>query len=177
MPPKHNVLVDDDGHAKLCDFGLLRLVRDSAPTVMTITSNHTGTIRYLSYELVLHDDDDDPRPTTASDVWALACIGWEVCYFVLSSIISLMQAQFIYSKPPYANIPDLTPTPSFKIMSAIEKGRSPATRPSNCTDTISGLWSLFEKSWSKDPSERPEAAAICKFLDDNEEKLIAELEK
>jgi serine/threonine protein kinase len=145
---------------------------------MTTTSNHTGTTRYLSFELVSDDDDGDPtRPTTASDVWALACIGWEVGYFVLSSISSLMQAQFIYSKPPHANIPDSKPNAGFRIMTAIEDGRPPATRPPNCTDIISGLWSLFEKCWSQDPSERPEAVAICKFLDDNEEKLIAELEK
>lgn len=87
-PPKLNVLIDDDGVAKICDFGLLRLVRDSAPTGMTTTSSHTGTTRYLSYELVSEDDNDDPKPTTASDVWALACIGWEVGYSVLPLIIS-----------------------------------------------------------------------------------------
>lgn len=71
------MLVDDDGVAKICDFGLLRLVRESAPTGMTTSSSHTGTTRYLSYEMI-SDDDDDPKPTTASDVYALACIGMEV---------------------------------------------------------------------------------------------------
>jgi serine/threonine protein kinase len=71
------VLVDDDGVAKICDFGLLRLVRESAPTGMTTSSSHTGTTRYLSYEMI-SDDDNDPKPTTASDVYALACIGMEV---------------------------------------------------------------------------------------------------
>jgi serine/threonine protein kinase len=84
------VLVDDHGVAKLCDFGLLRLVHESAPTGMTTTSSHTGTVRYLSYELIsIKDDDDDDdesddsksdetKPTTASDVYALACIGVQV---------------------------------------------------------------------------------------------------
>jgi serine/threonine protein kinase len=71
------VLVDDDGVAKICDFGLLRLVRESAPTGMTTSSSHTGTTRYLSYEMI-SDDDNDPKLTTASDVYALACIGMEV---------------------------------------------------------------------------------------------------
>lgn len=71
------MLVDDDGVAKICDFGLLRLVRESAPTGMTTSSSHTGTTRYLSYEMI-SDDDNDPKPTTASDVYALACIGMEV---------------------------------------------------------------------------------------------------
>jgi serine/threonine protein kinase len=81
------VLVDN-GVALLCDFGLLRLVHDSAPTGMTTTSSHTGTTRYLSYELVSRKDDDaeepddekseNTKPTTASDVYALACIGVQV---------------------------------------------------------------------------------------------------
>jgi hypothetical protein len=41
----------------------------------TTTSEHTGTERYLSYELILSDE--MCAPTTASDVYALACIGLE----------------------------------------------------------------------------------------------------
>ena len=79
-PTQLNVLVDNDGVAKICDFGLLRLIRASGPTGMTTTSSHSGTTRYLSYELV-SEDDDDPKPTTASDIYALACIGMEVSEF------------------------------------------------------------------------------------------------
>jgi hypothetical protein len=41
----------------------------------TTTSEHTGTERYLSYELILSDEMCAPTP--ASDVYALACIGLE----------------------------------------------------------------------------------------------------
>jgi hypothetical protein len=61
-------------------------------------------------------------------------------------------------------------------MRAIEKGKPPALRPENCAGAISGLWDLFEKCWSKDPSERPDAAAICQFLEGNKEQLVTELE-
>jgi hypothetical protein len=43
---------------------------------MTTTTHHTGTERYLSYELVLAGE--DAIPTTASDVYAVGCIGLEV---------------------------------------------------------------------------------------------------
>jgi serine/threonine protein kinase len=80
--PWSNVLIVHDGIAKLSDFGL-RLVWDSTPTGMTTTSSHTGTARYLSYELVSNGDDSDSKQTTASDVYALACIGFEVSPFPL----------------------------------------------------------------------------------------------
>jgi serine/threonine protein kinase len=43
---------------------------------MTTTTEHAGTERYLAPELVMADDGG--RPTTASDVYALGCIGLEV---------------------------------------------------------------------------------------------------
>jgi serine/threonine protein kinase len=42
---------------------------------LNTTSEHTGTERYLSPELV---QSDEVHPTTASDVFALGCIGLEV---------------------------------------------------------------------------------------------------
>jgi hypothetical protein len=61
-------------------------------------------------------------------------------------------------------------------MRALEKGKPPAVRPENCTGTVSALWALFEACWSKGPSKRPDAAAVCEFLDENREQLITELE-
>ncbi|PVF91112.1 kinase-like protein, partial [Serendipita vermifera] len=45
-----NVLVDDEGHARICDFGLVRILSDEAVGFNT-TTTHTGTARYLAYEL------------------------------------------------------------------------------------------------------------------------------
>ena len=40
----------------------------------TFTFAHTSTARYISYELL----EDTSVPTTASDIYALACTGLEV---------------------------------------------------------------------------------------------------
>jgi serine/threonine protein kinase len=45
-------------------------------TGMTTTTAHTGTTRYLAYELV--QNMGVAKPTTASDIYALGCIGMEV---------------------------------------------------------------------------------------------------
>jgi len=72
---QENILIDDEGHARLSDFGLVRLFSDQEDNDgdMNTTSPHTGTTRYLAYELVAGDD--VLLPTTASDVYALACVG------------------------------------------------------------------------------------------------------
>lgn len=135
--PKLNVLIDDDGVAKICDFGLLRLVRDSAPTGMTTTSSHTGTTRYLSYELVSEDDDEDPKPTTASDVWALACIGFEVGYSALLLIIS-----------PNARSVHLLETtackdPGFKTKCCLQDNGSHSKWLPSCNSPVKVYWCYF----------------------------------
>jgi hypothetical protein len=45
---------------------------------MATKSAHTGTTPYLSYEMIVGED---AKPTTASDVHALACLGMEVRSF------------------------------------------------------------------------------------------------
>jgi serine/threonine protein kinase len=45
---------------------------------MTTTSAYSGTARYLAFELV--ESEEEELPTTASDVYALGCIGFEVRY-------------------------------------------------------------------------------------------------
>ena len=70
------MLVTRKGVAQLCDFGLVRLIHDQMATGLTTTTAHTGTARYLSLELV--ETEEGTTPTTASDIWALGCVGMEV---------------------------------------------------------------------------------------------------
>ncbi|KIM30184.1 hypothetical protein M408DRAFT_22227 [Serendipita vermifera MAFF 305830] len=78
-------LIDESGSAQICDFGLSRIFLEEGGTGMTTTSVHTGTERYLARELVVGGD--EARPTTASDVYAMGCIGLE----------------FIFLQIPYSN--------------------------------------------------------------------------
>jgi len=76
--PKLNILIDDQRNPRLCDFGISCMLTQPGTTGLTTTSPHHGTERYLSYELVVSED--ACSPTTASDVYALACIGLEVSW-------------------------------------------------------------------------------------------------
>jgi len=68
--------MDQYGNAQICDYGLLSIIYqvgfigDSA-----ISTSFTNTARYTAPELVKEEE----PPTVASDVYALGCIGYEVC--------------------------------------------------------------------------------------------------
>jgi serine/threonine protein kinase len=71
--------VDEFGSARLCDFGLASLpqgVKASTAIVM-------GSVRWMAPELFdIHTEDDEPpKPTAASDVYALSSVAFEVPYY------------------------------------------------------------------------------------------------
>ena len=73
-----NVLIGQDGSAKLCDFGLAKALDD--PTGLTSTTSIRGSPRYMGPELL----EDNATVSTHSDVWAWACIAGEVSGLILS---------------------------------------------------------------------------------------------
>lgn len=153
-----NVLIDDTYEAKLCDFGLIRLIQeDESSTGMTTTSAHTGTARYLAYELV----ESDQMPTPASDVYALGCIGLE----------------FIFSRQPHAQIRGDEGNAHFKICREIARGTLPAPRPQGLDDIMTGFWIILESCWKMALIERPRAVDVAEYLEQKREELVDSRER
>lgn len=75
-----NILVDNDWHAVLSDFGLT-VFGDA--TVATHTSNPHGSIRWMAPEILNPEifDMERSQKTHASDVYAFACVCLEVRRF------------------------------------------------------------------------------------------------
>lgn len=75
-----NILVDEDWHACLADFGLAVFAPSTTASTGTTSSQHGGSVRWMAPEM------DDPqsfgldtfRRTFASDVFAFACVCIEV---------------------------------------------------------------------------------------------------
>ncbi|CAG7849739.1 SubName: Full=Uncharacterized protein {ECO:0000313/EMBL:CCA76402.1} [Serendipita indica DSM 11827] len=123
------------------------------------TSAHTGTPRYLAPEQV--DLNRPSQPTTATDVYAVTCIGFE----------------FIYLVVPYAHREHNL---QGQIFHDIRHGVPPAPRPRTATvqnssssddtailsfvDGIVILWDILELCWSRDPRRRPSAADLRAWL-------------
>jgi len=140
-----NVLIDQHGHAQLCDFGIIPLIQQGEFVGdRTITTAYTNTARYLAPEQVI----EEQKPTAASDVYALACVGYE----------------FLYLQSPYAHITAGEPKAIYKIYREVDRRKLPANRPENI---LSSLWDLLEKCWCPRPTERPTAENVAKYLEQN----------
>lgn len=64
-----NILVGDDGRARLADFGIARVAGEDPPTLDDVH----GTVNYLAPEVL-----DGGHPSSASDIYSLAQTMWEV---------------------------------------------------------------------------------------------------
>lgn len=135
-----NVIIDDSGCPRICDFGLAQIFYDEPGSGMTTTTEHTGTDRYLAPELLT--EDVDIRPTAASDVYALGCLGLE----------------FIYLQMPYSH--RRNNLRGFIYMD-IKKGIPPAT---DCDIQSSLTWSMIKSCWDRRPEARPSAFIMANIL-------------
>ncbi|KAG9054438.1 hypothetical protein FS842_005125 [Serendipita sp. 407] len=136
-----NILIDSNRNPRICDFGLARLFLEIGHTGTTTASPHTGTIRYLSPEL-----SRGAPISTASDVYALGCIG----------------LVFIFSLLPYHWQPDSPPT---MMLRDIDNELPPAKRPSKLEVSLEYIWNLIENCFSHDPIQRPSATNILSRTD------------
>lgn len=68
------------GKARICDFGLVRIIGQEAGRGYTTTTPHLGTARYSAPELILIEESDYSAytPTTQSDIYAFGCVALEV---------------------------------------------------------------------------------------------------
>ena len=130
--PKTNVLIDDNGHACLTDFGLITLSSDE-PTVTS--SIGATTAQWMSPELLVPDKFGlkVSRPTKASDCYALGM----VIYEVLSG-----QTPFVQ----YSNL---------AVVWRILEGERPK-RPQGEQDVwfTDNIWEISERCWKPRPTDR-----------------------
>jgi len=70
-----NVMLTRDGHVKILDFGLARMISDSEQTALRLTGPGTtiGTVAYMAPEQA-HSAEVDAR----ADIWALGVMGFEM---------------------------------------------------------------------------------------------------
>ena len=140
-PTKANILIDQSGHARLADFGLLTIISD--PKYLLSSSSHTqgGTVRWMSPERIAPDRFGlkNSRPTISSDCYALGMVVYET----ISGCV------------PFHKDADLTVS-----MKVVEGKRPP--RGVKFTDI---LWGMLEWCWASKPSNRPSIGDALRCLE------------
>ncbi|KAJ7768400.1 kinase-like domain-containing protein [Mycena metata] len=131
-----NVLVDEDGTPKICDFGISKIMNRRG-----FTTDSVGTLLYMAPELLVAVDLLNERSTTkSSDIYSFA----------------LLALQILTSEAPKRG-----PVRDFMLAQDIGPNLSPKrayyAHHANVTDEI---WSIFEYCWAFEPQDRPDISDV-----------------
>jgi len=149
----HNVLMDDGGTPRLCDFGRSKFIDHRG-----FTTSFAGSARYMAPELTAAESDLDfeegasgapaneipPNLTKATDVFALSMVALEILTGKLP---------FFYSRQDIA------------VIAQVQDGKRPDR--ARCLPTIftDPMWDLLVNCWDQDPKRRLDMGTVVQSLE------------
>ena len=121
---KANILIDQTGHARLADFGLLTIVSDPAHHLSSSSYSPAGTFRWMSPERIVPEQFGfkNGHPTIPSDCYSLGMVIYET----------------ISGNLPFHEYTD------FQVYMKIVKGEQPHRGVRFTED----LWKMLEQCWT-----------------------------
>tara|TARA_B000000475_G_scaffold265240_1_gene253615 strand:- start:5373 stop:6377 length:1005 start_codon:yes stop_codon:yes gene_type:complete len=131
-----NILLNEDLHIKLTDFGLSRTIKKKHDKYKM--SGCTGTLRYMAPEVIFNDGEDYDLKI---DIYSLALVFW----FILTG------------KIPYAEL-DLNP----HVIQLIQIDYRPDIKDVEIIE----IQDLIKQMWSTNPDNRPDIDHILKMIED-----------
>lgn len=136
-----NIMLSEDGQAKLTDFGLAKL--SSAQYALTQTGSLFGSLMYIPPEQALGEKSLDHR----ADIYSLGITLYELLTGVspfMDDTIAVVVKKVIEEepKPPSSIIPDIPPELDKIILKAVKK--HPAERYQNVKDMEHDISSLID---------------------------------
>ena len=137
---KANILIDQTGHARLADIGLLAIFSDPTNLLSSSSYPEGGAARWMSPELI------DPqrfglengRPTKDSDCYALGMVVYET----------------ISGNIPFHQHGDMT------VFMKVVAGE----RPARGVGFTESLWKMLELCWAPQPNNRPSIKEVLQCL-------------
>ena len=159
-----NILITEEGHARLGDFGIIRIITD--PTLVerdSVTSSTPGASRYMAPELL------DPHqfrfkhtnPSKESDVHSFAMTAYEVfCSHHVARIVDrrlLPPDKVISGELPYSGVRGES-----HIAFEIASGHRPS-RPTGETADLwlhDPIWEVIVRCWDHNPRFRLSARLL-----------------
>lgn len=139
-------MVDRNGHARISDFGLLRIISDKTNFVTSITDLEGGTLQWMSPELLDPERFNlkDSRPTRQSDIYALGMVVHEV----------------LSGRPPFPRCKDAVVIQ--KVMGGERPQRPQGSRGARFKD---GIWEMLELCWKAERDDRPSLITLLQCLE------------
>ncbi|KAF9254232.1 kinase-like protein [Marasmius fiardii PR-910] len=134
-----NILITPDLRACIGDFGLSRV--SATLPLLSETTRPTGTTRWLSPELM--QPATSCVPTKHSDVYAFAC----VCYEIFTGRL------------PFYELPN-----DASVLCAVLLHKQHPSRADDCTKLRSVLWEMMVACWDEVPSSRPMMTEVVERL-------------
>ncbi|KAF7305854.1 TKL/TKL-ccin protein kinase [Mycena chlorophos] len=137
-----NVLVDANGRAVICDFGLAKIVNERG-----FTSNCIGTVAYMAPELFTvpgnHSRGRWTTTTKATDVYSFGLLGLEI----------------FSGEPPKRR--QTNPVVTERILADMQPRREDVD-----ADVVAPeIWSLLEKCWHSNARMRPTMTRVLRLLE------------
>ncbi|KAF8172259.1 kinase-like domain-containing protein, partial [Mycena galopus ATCC 62051] len=137
-----NVLVDKQGTARICDFGISKILNRSGFTTFTV-----GTAPYMAPELLFVRDamaeGELPSTTKSSDVYSFG----------------LRTTQILTSLPPKGR-----PSKAIVIAEMLAKLR-PKRTDYDVHMVKPETWSVLDQCWTLEPQQRPPISRVLRELD------------
>jgi serine/threonine-protein kinase len=129
----HNVILDEEGRAKVTDFGIAR----AGASDMTMTGSIMGTAQYLSPEQA-----QGHAVSEASDLYAVGVVLYElltggVPFEGESAVTIALKQVSVQPTPPSQRNPQVSPALDAVVMRALAK--DPAARFANADELIAAL--------------------------------------
>lgn len=139
--------------ACLADFGVSIVATESCFKWSGVGVSRTGTLRWLAPELL---DGSCPHNTLQTDIYAFACVCYEVRKFPDTYHDCLSDRPQLYS----GNIPFHDLKRDGQVIVLVSQGHRP-TRPGHISN---GMWSLIQECWEQETSGRPTSREIMDRL-------------
>ena len=141
FPIKANILIDQTGHARLADFGLLTIASDPATLLPQSSYAQGGTMRWMSPEILAPGEYgfETTHPTKSSDCYSLGMVIYET----------------ISGNVPFHEVSDMA------VFLKVVKGERPR-RGAGFTDD---LWEMMEQCWMPRPDDRPSVEDVLHRLE------------
>ncbi|KAG8896724.1 hypothetical protein FRB99_008689 [Tulasnella sp. 403] len=134
-----NILIDTEGNAELCDFGLAKVL-DDVSTGFTTSTGNGGTLPYMSPEVL-----EGAKGGTPADIYAFAGL-----------ILQTLSGQ-----PPFYQYP------KGRVVLLVAQGQT-AERHNHQIDApnaaLDAIWKVLKECWAKDPNRRPDSQKLLEGL-------------